>query len=107
MDTTEIPRRSAASAKATAKRQSSAPTLIFYGAVCLAIWSIGHGLNGFLLLALLIMVPFGFLLVATPLRVYFGLRSMYRHPELYTTKIIEDEQGNFSSISWNRVHGSR
>jgi len=100
MDTTQMPRRSAAPARVRPEGQSSAPTLIFYGAVCLAIWAIGRGFNGFLLLAVLIMVPFGFLMVAAPLRVYLGLRKVYRHPERYTTEITEDEHGNFASISW-------
>lgn len=99
MDTTQMPRRSAATAKVPAKRQSSAPTFIFYGAVCLAIWSIGHGLNWLLLLAVLIMAPFGFLLVMGPLRVYFGMRSIYRHPERYLTTISEGGQINFTPIS--------
>jgi len=100
MDTDQSPRRSATPAKA---ESSSLPTVIFYGAVCLAIFAIGQGHWGFLLVAALIMLPFGFLLIVPALTSYLGLRNMYRHPELYSTKIIEDEQGKFVSISWNRI----
>jgi len=103
MDTTEMPRRSAATTKFPASSQSSMPTLIFYGAVCLAILGIGNGIGWLAALGAIVVVAFYIPLALGAFRLWSDFRRVKRHPERYEAVVTEDAQGNVQGIKWKQM----
>jgi len=79
------------------------PTLLTWAGLGAAVLGIIHSNGWVFALGLIVLLPAAFISISVPLFLYLGMRNMYRHPENYETQIIEDTEGNFVSIKWNKV----
>lgn len=85
------------------RHQSSAPTLFFYGAICLAILGIGNGIGWLTVIGVLIAAAFYLPLAIGSFQHWLRFERAKRHPERYRMLITEDTSGNPVGVSWKQV----